>query len=150
MRIKKRIFVSFLFVIIIAMFLPIISNAAETRSGARISYTYCELSQFDFVPNYEDEEFNCGMLDSTLFLVATNHAETRGNGVLESRTFKEAYVGIQNSEGEWKSDTKSNSILSTVGAEVNPIGTSFEPVYALHEIICYEGTGFKMHSRAYN
>lgn len=150
MKLKKRLFISFLFVLIATMSLPIISNAAETRSGARVSYTYCELSQYNFIPKYPDDEcFNCSNADTTIILKATNHAETRANSVIEGNSFKEAYVGIQNAEGKWKSDTRSNGNLSTVGAKVNPIGTFFKPVYALHELIYYEGEGFKMHSRAY-
>ena len=150
MKFKKRIFFSFLFVLIATMSLPIISNAAETHSGARINYEYCDLDVVTFLSSYSDS-FDCLLnCDTTISLESTNKARTSLDGAPVYNTFKEAYVGIRNSSGNWKSDTVSNSDEYTVIAKVNPI--IFTPVYTQHDLLYYEaldeGSGpYRMHSR---
>lgn len=145
MKAKKRIFFSIILVIAIISSFQIIANA-ESSINPRVSYTYCKLNSYNFVSSY-DTNFGCGQADTTISLKSTNHAITRGAGVPSSNTYKEAYVGLQNSSGTWKSDTRSNSNIATVGAEVNPL--VFTPVYSLHELLYYETDGYKMHSRSY-
>ena len=153
MKLKKRLFISFLFVLIATMSLPIISNAAETHSGARISYEYCDLDVVDFKSEYS-ESFDCLLkCDTTISLENTNKAKTSLEGAPSYKTFKEAYVGIRNSSGKWKSDTASNSNKYKVSASVNPI--AFIPVYTQHDLLYYEamdeGSGpYRMHSRIYS
>lgn len=147
MKAKKRIFFSIILVIAIISSFQMIASAAETHSGARISYTFCETGIRDFQSSY-DTHFNCTEGNTRMVLQNTNNAIT----AVESfpyNTFREVYVGIRNSSGTWKSDTQSNSNNNRESAEVNPL--IFTPVYSQHDIIFYEPTiaEYKMHSRIY-
>lgn len=145
MKNKKRLFIAFILTIMVFSSLQVLASA-EASIDPRVSYTYCKTGSYSFVSSYSTS-FGCSQGDTTISLQSTNKAVTRANSVPQSNTYKEAYVGIKNSSGTWKNDTASNSNIATVGASVNPV--AFTPVLSQHDLLYYETSGYKMHTRIY-
>lgn len=145
MKRKKKFYIAFVLTVTAILSMQVLASA-EARSVPRVSYTVCKTGVKDFCRSYSTN-FGCSQCSTTISLTNTNKALTRANGVPQSNTYKEAYVGIKNSSGKWKSDTASNSTLATVGASVNPI--AFTPVLSQHDLIYYEAEGYKMHTGIY-
>lgn len=79
----------------------------------------------------------------------TNNAVTTGTGIGNKTRYKEAYVGIKNSSGTWKTDVSYNEKYPYVTANINPL--VFDPVLSHHEVIAFESASqsLKNHSRIY-
>ncbi len=148
MKTKKRIFVSLIvFVMLFVLWQVAVSAEGGLSRSASVDYTICDgLPAIDFKSNYS-ESFNCSQADTLFSLQSGNHAKTEAMSVPSGNTYKEAYVAIRNSGGTWKTDISYNSNLATVVASVNPI--AFTPVFSQHELIFFETSGYKMHSRIY-
>jgi len=140
---KKRIFEYLVLLFLFISIFTIMGRSADrpTTYGTCLQGTYVFISSYDY-------SFNCNEIDSELILKSTNNAITDLQSCIAGSTYKEAYVSIWNANGTQKSDTRFNSTVPTVDAEVNPI--LFTPVRSLHKILCYETEGYMMHSYAFN
>lgn len=146
MKNKKRLFIAFILTVIIFSSLQVVASA-ETSINPRVSYTYCWGNNAPFAEDYNDS-VKCSNITTKMSLSGKNNATTTGTGIVDKTYYKEAYVGIKNSSGTWKTDTATDDSHAYVTANVNPI--AFTPVLSQHEVIAHEtGIGYKMHSRIY-
>ncbi len=146
MKNKKRLFIAFVLTVIVFSSLQVVANA-EATINPRVNYTYCWGNNGDFKDTY-NESVKCSNITTIMSLSGTNNATTTGTGIVDKTYYKEAYVGIKNSSGTWKTDTVTDDSHAYVTANVNPI--VFYPVLSQHEVIAHEtDRGYKMHSRIY-
>ncbi len=116
----------------------------------KVSYTFCWSDNRTFDADGYDHSRDCDDITVIMSLASSNNATTEGTGIAYKRKYKEAYVGIKNASGTWKTDTVSNETLAYVTANVDPL--LFTPIMSQHDVIAYESSSlsFKMHSRVYN
>ena len=146
MKTQKRVFITLVILILLISSLQVIANA-EPRALQRSSYSYCWNRTSDFESSYNDS-VECE-ITVIMSLQDTNNAVTTGTGIVNKTWYKEAYVGIKNSNGTWKTDISSNEVYPYVTANINPV--AFTPILSHHEVIAYESASQsqKNHSRIY-